>query len=167
MTHSMAPLEGVPTVSTGEELSELLRTQHVELRKMLCRLPLLHHAAREDVFLVTRRLLAVHLQLESVLLLPRLGTMPEHFRFDREVEAAEAQGMESIDFDAAQARVGVAFLRHVGLEEALPLTGPLTERERDVVAEALRLWDGSGDVYLGGTWVEMVAAVTEQLADEG
>ena len=151
----------------SDRLAELLRRQHAELRTMLCRVPLLHDGAREDVFLRARRLLAVHLELESALLLPRLGAVPDHFRLDEEVEAAEHEGLESIDFDAAQARVAIAFLRHVGVQEGLTLSGQLSAREEEVVATATRLWDGLGEAYLGNTWSDMVAAASDSLSSAG
>ena len=58
MTLSTAPLEDGHEVRTVAELDEVLRAQHVELRALLCKLPLLHHGAREDVFLLVRRRLA-------------------------------------------------------------------------------------------------------------
>lgn len=148
----------------SEQLADLLQRQHAELRTMLCRVPRLHDGAREDVFLRARRLLAVHIELESALLLPRLDGVPEHFRLDEEIEAAEHEGLESIDFDAAQARVAVAFLRHVGVLEGLTLWGQLSARDEEVVATATRLWDGLGDAYLGNTWSDMVAAASESLS---
>jgi hypothetical protein len=148
----------------SEELAALLRRQHTELRTLLCRVPLLHDGARQDVFLRARRLLAVHLELESAILLPRLGAVPDHFRLDEEVEAAEREGLESIDFDAAQARVAMAFLRHVAVQEGLTLLGQLSARDEEVVATATRLWDGLGDAYLGNTWSDMVAAASESLS---
>lgn len=151
----------------SDRLAELLKRQHAELRTMLCRVPLLHDGAREDVFLRARRLLAVHLELESALLLPRLGGVPDHFRLDDEVEAAEHEGLESIDFDAAQARVAIAFLRHVGVQEGLAVSGQLSAREEEVVATATRLWDGLGEAYLGNTWSDMVAAASDSLSSEG
>lgn len=150
----------------SDRLAELLKRQHAELRTMLCRVPLLHDGAREDVFLRARRLLAVHLELESALLLPRLGVVPDHFRLDDEVEAAEHEGLESIDFDAAQARVAIAFLRHVGVQEGLAVSGQLSAREEEVVATATRLWDGFGEAYLGNTWSDMVAAASDSLSSE-
>lgn len=148
---------------TGEELGELLRHQHTELRRMLCRMPLLHDCAREDVFLQVRRLLAVHLELESALLLPRLDRVPKHFRLDEEIEAAERERLESIDFDAAQARVALAFLHHEDVEEGLTLEGQLTARDTDTVVVAIQLWDGLGDAYLGNSWTDMVGAVSDQI----
>jgi hypothetical protein len=161
------PLDETPPVETGEELAELLRQQHAELRTMLCRVPLLHDGAREDVFLRSRRLLAVHLGLESALLLQRTGALPDHERLGELVEAAERAaeetGVESIDFDAAQARVAIGLLRHEGVLETLTLVGQLSAREEEVVAAAVRLWEGRGDAYLGNTWPDMVTAVSHQL----
>lgn len=164
MTDCRSTFDEVQSVKTGEDLAVLVRRQHEELRAMLCRVSLLHDGAREDVFLRARRLLAVHLELEAAVLLPRLGGMPEHFRLDEEIEAAEAEGMESLGFDAAQARVAVAFLRHRDLVEGLSLSGPLSDRDEEAVAAAVRLWDGQGDAYLGNTWSDMVTAVSEQVA---
>ena len=167
MTKTFSPLAEASPVETGEGLAELLRQQHAELRTMLCRVSLLRDGAREDVFLRARRLLAVHLELESALLLPRRGAIPDQLRMAELVEvaeqAAEQEGLESIDFDAAQARLAVAFLRHVGVVEALTLVGQLSAREEEVVAAAVRLWEGRGDAYLGHTWSDMVAAASDQL----
>ncbi len=150
-------------VTTGEALADLLHGQHGELRALLCRLPLLHDGAREDVFLRVRRLLAVHLELESALP-ERSGWPHERSRLEREVEQAEREGIESIAFDAAQARVAFAFLLHVGAQETLTMSGRLSEREESVVTTAVRLWDGGGDAYLGNTWSDMLAAVSTQLS---
>ncbi len=163
MTDTRLPLEEAPSIVTGEDLADLLGRQHSELRTLLCRVPLLHDGAREDVFLRARRLLAVHLELETELLLPGLDRVPADFRLDEEVVAAEREGLESIDFDAALARVAVAFLRHVGVLEGVRLRGQLSPPAGEAVAAAIRLWDGRGDAYLGNTWSDMVATVSEQV----
>ena len=41
----------------------------------------------------------------------------------------------------------------------------LPELDRARVAAALRLAEGEGDVYLGNTYAEMLAAAEEQLSD--
>ena len=152
-------------MTTGEELEELLAEQHGELREAWCRVPLLHAGAREDVFLHARRLLAVHVALEQVVLAPRLAEVEEaEAVLGREVLAAEGEGLESLGFDAACARVAVAFLRHSAALEEVRLAGVLPDADREAVATAVALWDGTGDAYLGNTWVEMRATAVEQLA---
>lgn len=142
----------------------MLHAQHVELSSALCRIPRLHDGGREDVFLQTRRHLAVHTALEVVVLAPRLLPVPDHFRLDTEVLAAEHGATESPAFDAAHARLTVAFLHHVQLQEQQDLTGPLSERERSAAEVAVRMWNGDGDVYLGSTWAEMVTTACERVA---
>jgi hypothetical protein len=166
MTHSRPPDYEPRPVATGDELAGLLGRQHTELHSMLARVPRLHDAAREDVFLRVRRLLAIHLELETVLLLPRLDGVPDHFRPDEEIVAAEHEELESTDFGAAMARVAAALLRHVGVLGEVRLSGQLSPREEETVAAAIRLWDGQGDAYLGNTWSEMVAAVAHALVSE-
>ncbi len=153
-------------VSTGEELAQLLHTQHAELSAALCRIPRLRDGGREDVFLQARRHLAVHTALEVVVLAPRLLPIPDHFRLDAEVVAAEQAAVESIEFDAAHARLTVAFLHHVQMQERQDLAGPLSKRERTAVEVAVQLWNGDGDVYLGGTWAEMVTTACEHVAGD-
>jgi hypothetical protein len=166
MTDSHPALAEIPSVVNGDELAELLGRQHTELRKLLCRLPLLHAGAREDVFLRARRLLAIHLELEAVLQSPPHDGAPDRFRLDEEIVAAEQVGLESIDFDAALARVAVAFLRHVGVQVGVRLPRRLSPRTGEAVAAAIRLWEGRGDAYLGNTWSDMVATVSDQLVSE-
>jgi len=163
MMHSRPPHSETRPVVTGDEVAGLLGRQHTELRKLLARVPRLHDGAREDVFLRVRRLLAIHLELETVLLLPRLDGVPDHFRPDEEIVAAEHEELESVDFDAAMARVAAGVLRHVGVLGEVRLSGQLTPGEGKAVAAAVRLWDGRGDAYLGNTWSEMVAAVSDAL----
>lgn len=152
-------------MTTGEELAELLAEQHGELREAWCRVPLLHAGAREDVFLHARRLLAVHVALEQIVLAPRLAEVEEtEAVLGREVLAAEGEGLESLGFDAACARVAVAFLRHSAALEEVRLAGVLPDADREAVATAVALWDGTGDAYLGNTWVEMRDTAVEQLA---
>lgn len=159
------PDAGRVPVTTGEELAELLADQHGELREAWCRVPRLHAGAREDVFLHARRLLAVHVALEQVVLAPRLDEVVEaEAALGREVLAAEEEGLESLGFDAACARVAVAFLRHSAALEEVRLTGVLPDADREAVATAVALWDGTGDAYLGNTWVEMRDTAVEQLA---
>jgi hypothetical protein len=165
MTDSSSPLEAHPVV-TGDEVAQLLGRQHAELRALLSRLHVLHDGAREDVFLRVRRLLAIHLELETVLLLPRLDAVPEHFRPDEEIVAAEHEELESAEFDAAMARVAVYFRRHVGVLGGVKLAGQLSLREGEAVEAAVRLWEGRGDAYLGNSWTEMVATVSDQLVSE-
>lgn len=166
MTHSRPPHSAARPVVTGDEVAGLLGRQHTVLRTLLARVPRLHDAAREDVFLRVRRLLAIHLELETVLLLPRLEGVPVHFRPDEEIVAAEHEELESIDFDAAMVRVAAALVRHVGVLGEVRLSGQLSPREGEAVAAAVRLWDGRGDAYLGNTWSEMVAAVSHELVSE-
>ncbi|UUZ58821.1 sigma factor-like helix-turn-helix DNA-binding protein [Nocardioides sp. B-3] len=160
------PVDRAREVSTGEELAQLLHAQHAELSGALCRIPRLHDGGREDVFLRARRHLAVHTALEVVVLAPRLLPVPDHFRLDTEVPAGEGGAVESIEFDAAHARLTVAFLHHVQLQERQDLTGPLSERERTAVEVAVQLWNGDGDVYLGSTWAEMVTTACEHVAGD-
>lgn len=101
-----------------------------------------------------------------MLLLPRLDGVPDHFRLDEEIVAAEHEELESIDFDAAMARVAAALVRHVGVLGEVRVSGQLSPREGEAVAAAVRLWDGRGDAYLGNTWSEMVAAVSHELVSE-
>jgi len=166
MTHSGPPHSATRPVVTGEDVAVLLGRQHTELRMLLARVPRLHDAAREDVFLRVRRLLAIHLELETVLLLPRLDGVPDGFRPDEEIVAAEHEELESTDFDTAMARVADAVLRHVGVLGEVRLSGQLSPREEEAVAAAARLWDGQGDAYLGNTWSEMVAAVSHELVSQ-
>lgn len=158
------PLDAASEVTTAEDLARLLHTQHAELSSALCRVPQLHHGARKDVFLQARRHLAVHTALEVVVLAPRLLQVPDHFRLDPEVVAAEDQATASMDFDAAHARLTVAFLHHVQEQERQQLAGPLSRRDRGAVEVAVRLWNGEGDAYLGNTWEEMVTSASEQVA---
>lgn len=158
------PLDESPSVTTAGELSQLLHAQHCELSVTLCRLPRLHDGAREDVFLQARRRLAVHTALEVVVLAPRMLRVPEHFRLDREVAAAEQDALETTDFDAAQARLTVAFLHHVQVQERQDLVEPLSARERSAVDVAVQLWSGDGDAYLGNTWADMVTTACELVA---
>lgn len=167
MTYSRAPHSETRPVVTGDEVAVLLGRQHTVLRTLLARVPRLHDAAREDVFLRVRRLLAIHLELETVLLLPRLDGVPDRFRPDEEIVAAEQEDLESIEFDTAMARVAAAWIRHVGVLGEVGLLGQLSPREGEAVAAAVRLWDGRGDAYLGNTWSEMVAAVSHELVSEG
>jgi hypothetical protein len=166
MTPSGPPPADAHHRATGSDLAALLGRQHTELRALLGRLPLLHDGAREDVFLRVRRLLAIHLELETVLLLPRLDGVPDRFRPDEEILAAEREQLESIEFEAATARLADAFVRHVGVLGRVRLSGQLSPREGEAVAAAVRLWDGRGDAYLGNTWAEMAAAVSHQLFSE-
>lgn len=162
-----APLrepEAAGPITTGEELTRLLAVQHSELREAWCRVPLLHAGAREDVFLHARRRLAVHVALEHTLLGARVeGVRDAVDELDREVVAAEGEQPESLGFDAACARVAVAFLRHSAAVDGLVLAGVLPEPEREAVAAAVALWDGAGDAYLGNTWTEMRETALAQL----
>lgn len=158
--------DGLISATTVVELSQLLHAQHTELSTTLSRLPRLHDGAREDVFLQMRRHLAVHTALEVVVLAPRMPHVPEHFRLDREIVSAEQVVLESRTFDGAHARLAEAFLRHVQLQEAQELTGPLTSRERSAVEVAVQLWAGEGDAYLGNTWADMVTTACELVADQ-
>jgi len=166
MTDSSSPPFEAHPVVTGDEVIGLLGRQHAELRALLCRVPRLHDGAREDVFLRVRRLLAVHLELETVLVLPRLEAVPDGFRPDEEIVAAEQEELESGGFASAMARVAVVFRRHVGVLGGVRLSDQLSLREKEAVAAAVRLWDGRGDAYLGNNWTEMVAAVSGQLVSE-
>ncbi len=158
------PDTGRVPVHTGEDLAALLAEQHGELREAWCRVPRLHAGAREDVFLHARRLLAVHVALEQVVLAPRLEVDEAGVSLGREVLAAEQEGLESLGFDAACARVAVAFLRHCAALDEVRLTGVLPDADREAAAIAVALWDGTGDAYLGNTWVEMRDTAIEQLA---
>jgi hypothetical protein len=162
--HLGEPDTGRVPVHTGEDLAALLAEQHGELREAWCRVPRLHSGAREDVFLHARRLLAVHVALEQVVLAPRLEVDEAGAALGREVLAAEEEGLESLGFDAACARVAVAFLRHCATLEEVRLTGVLPDADREAVAIATALWDGTGDAYLGNTWVEMRDTAVAQLA---
>lgn len=162
---SHEPGAGRPAATSGEELAGLLAAQHAYLREAWCRVPLLHGRAREDVFLHARRMLAVHVALERVVLAPRLGEVDgQELAIDHEVVAAELEGLESLDFDVACARIAVAFLRHsADVDQQLVLTGPLPERDRRAVDTAVALWEGDGDAYPGNTWAEMVSTAVGQL----
>ena len=153
-------------VATGEDLAELLATQHEELRETWSRVPLLRAGAREDVFLHARRRLAVHLALEQVVLAPRLGLDADEREaaLERAVVGAEHEGREAVGFEAACAAVVAAFLRHSDAQEQLVLTGVLPDPDRAAVDTALALWNGSGDAYLGNTWAEMRATAVAQLS---
>jgi hypothetical protein len=166
MTYSRPPHSTTRPVVTGDEVAGLLGRQHSVLRTLLARVPRLHDAAREDVFLRVRRLLAIHLELETVLLLPRLDGVPDRFRPDEAIVAAEHEEPESIEFDAAMTRVAAALVKHVGVLGEVRLSGQLSPREEEAVAAAARLWDGQGDAYLGNTWSEMVAAVSHELVSQ-
>ena len=67
-------------------------------------------------------------------------------------------------FDAACARVAVAFLRHSAALDAVELAGVLPTAEREAVATAVALWEGAGDAYLGNAWHEMRETAADQLA---
>ncbi|WP_457207500.1 hypothetical protein [Nocardioides sp. P5_C9_2] len=151
-------------VTTGEQLAELLSLQHEELREAWCRVPLLHAGAREDVFLHARRRLAIHVALEHAVLAPHLPHVRDvEAELDREVVAAEGETPESLGFDAACARVAVAFLRHSATLDEVDLAGALPEAEREAVTTAVALWDGAGDAYLGNSWEEMRETAVAQL----
>lgn len=166
MTNSLLPFADPSPVVTGDQLAAMLGRQHAELRTLLCRVPLLHDGAREDVFLRCRRLLAIHLELEAVLLPQGFDGAADRLRLDDEVTAAEQEDLESIDFDVALARVAVAFRLHVGVQGGARLPDQLSPRTGEAVAAAIRLWDGRGDAYLGNTWSDMVATVSDQLVSE-
>lgn len=152
-------------MTTGEQLARLLATQHEELRDAWCRVSRLHAGAREDVFLHARRRLAIHVALEHAVLAPRLPHVrEEEAELDREVAAAEAEAPESLGFDAACARVAVAFLRHSATLDEVALAGVLPDAEREAVTAALALWEGAGDAYLGNSWGEMRETAGAQLA---
>jgi hypothetical protein len=106
--------------------------------------------------------------LEHAVLGPRLDSVREaEIELDREVVAAEGEEPESLGFDAACARVAVSFLRHSATMDQLVLAGVLPDPERDAVAAAVALWDGTGDAYLGNTWSEMRESAVEQLTRAG
>jgi hypothetical protein len=157
--------EAVAPVTTGDGLAELLAAQHEELREAWCRVSRLHAGAREDVFLHARRRLAIHVALEHVVLGSRMPSVQEAAaELDREVVAAEEEEPESLGFDAACARVAVAFLRHSAALDEVELAGVLPDAERQAVATAVALWEGVGDAYLGNSWHEMRETVADQLA---
>jgi hypothetical protein len=180
MTGQLPEPEAAPPVTTGEELADLLSEQHADVREAWSRVSHLHACAREDVFLHARRRLAVHLGLERAVLGPRLrqadgavglephlgADLDEHVVAAERVAGAEG-GTESPEFEAACERVAAAFLRHAEAQERVAMTGPLPEADREAVHNAVALWHGVGDVYLGNTWAEMLEVTTDQLASAG
>ena len=165
MRDDAAPTTGADTPTTTVELVGLLREQHAELSRTLDRVPGLHGAAREDVFLQVRRLLAVHETLERMLVATGGGSPSSESRLAEGVAAAESLDHESAAFDEAFARVVTAHLHHTR-EQEQELTrriGALTEDDRARVVTAVRMWQGEGDAYLGNSYDEMLRAAAEQL----
>ena len=149
-------------------LAELLVQQHEALRNDLARLVELHGCAREDVFLQVRRRLAVHAALEQLTVAPRTQGGPELEHVRWEVAAAEDVDHESPEFDGVLSRLIDAHERHARTQEEDAfgcLTGDLTESEQAAGEVAVRLWEGEGDVYLGGSYDDMLAVAGEQLTE--
>lgn len=155
-------------VSSCADLIALLGRQHDELRSMMVRLPQLQGAARMDVFLQIRRRLAVHEVIERLLVTPRAGdaAADEQLHVHQEIRTAELCDPDSLEFDAAYARVVVAHLHHAQVQEAEVFggfVGELTPAEQAAAATATRLWVGEGEHYLGNTYLAMVATAQEEL----
>lgn len=158
------PAEAEPTAPvTSQELVALLQSQHDELDRVLARVLELHGAAREDVFLQARRLLAVQETLEGTLVTTGGGGTPR--TLSEEVVAAEALDHESAEFERAFARLAEAHraLSSTWAEGRPRLVGALPEADRARVATAVRMWQGEGDAYLGNSYPDMLAVAREQL----
>lgn len=156
------------TVTTCEELVDLIRAQHEELQLALSRLPGLDGAAREDEFLQVRRRLAVHEALEAVLVSGRLpgDAAPDPADSHAEVVAVEQLPRDGVPFEQAVARLLATHLRHAEVQEHSVLKvlgGELTPAERAVAGTAVSLWHGEGEAYLGNTFGDMVETAKQQL----
>ena len=165
MPDDAASATGADAPTTTGELVGLLREQHEELSRTLDRVQDLHGAAREDVFLQARRLLAVHETLERMLVATGGGSPSGQSALGEGVAAAEALDHETAAFDEAFGRVIAAHLRHTR-EQEQELThriGALSDDDRSRVATAVRMWQGEGDAYLGNSYDEMLRAAAEQL----
>lgn len=166
MPDDAAAVPGTHAPTTTRELVSLLEEQHEELSRTLDRVPELHGAAREDVFLQARRLLAVHETLERMLVATG-GEGPDGgSSLAEDVAAAEDLDHESAAFQTAFGRIVTGHLDHTR-EQAHELTRKLealSDEDRARVATAVRMWQGEGDAYLGNTYVEMLQAAEEQLA---
>ena len=162
-----SPADETPPRSWAE-VAALARRQHELLRRELDRIPDLGGSAQLDVCLHARRLLAAHEALEQAVVAARTGTGTHDLgREVRAAELAEVGGTEA-DVSAAWRRVGVAFVRHVQLVEGAgvgALRGELTPLEQAEVAEALRLWEGRGDAFLGNEYDVMLGVAIEQIAE--
>lgn len=154
--------------STWAEVAALARRQHQMLHEELSRIPDLGGSAQLDVCLHTRRRMAAHEALEQAVMTARSGAGAHSLgREVRAAELAEIDGTED-DVSAAWRHVGVAFLRHVELAEGAGvggLRGDLAPQEQAEVAEALRLWEGRGDAFLGNEYDVMLAVALDQMAD--
>ena len=181
MTASLPEPDDARPVTTGEELAELLSAQHADLREAWSRVPQLHGCAREDVFLHARRLLAVHVVLERVVLGPRLGDVegdrgprgtcrPTSTGTWSRPSARPARTTTGRSRPTSRRRARASPRRSRGTPrptEQVRLTGPLPEADRQCVGSAVALWDGAGDAYLGNTWAEMVEVALAQVSPEG
>ena len=137
------------------------------LHEELSRIPDLGGSAQLDVCLHVRRRMAAHEALEQVVTAHTGAGAHSLGREIRAAELAEVDGTQD-DVSAAWRRVGVAFVRHVELAEGAGvggLRGDLAPQEQAEVAEALRLWDGRGDAFLGNEYDVMLAVALDQLAD--
>lgn len=157
-----------PPPSTWAEVAALARRQHQVLHEELSRIPYLGGSAQLDVCLHTRRRMAAHEALEQAVMTARTGA--DTHSLGREVRAAELAEVEGTEDDvsAAWRRVGAAFLRHVELVEGAGVggrRGDLAPQEQAEVAEALRLWEGRGDAFLGNEYDVMLAVALDQMAD--
>ncbi len=161
------PTDETPPRSWGE-VAALTRRQHEVLYDELARIPDLGGSAQLDVCLYTRRRLAVHAALEQAVVAARTGADTHDLgREVRAAELAEADGPED-DVSAAWRRVRAAFVHHVELVEAAgvgALRGDLPAPEQAEVAEALRLWEGRGDAFLGNEYDVMLGVALDQIAE--
>lgn len=165
MPEDGAAMTGSDAPATTRELVQLLEEQHEELGRTLDRVPELHGAAREDVFLQARRLLAVHETLERMLVATGGAGPGEESSLAADVSAAERLDHESVAFDEAFARIVTGHLDHTR-EQAHELTRKieaLSDEDRARVVTAVRMWQGEGEAYLGNSYAEMLAAAEEQL----
>lgn len=150
------------------EVAALVERQHRLLFDELSRIPGLTGLAQLDVCLHARRRLAVHEALEQAVVTARTGAGTHGLgREIRAAELAEAEGTEAV-VSAAWRRLRAAFVRHVELVEAAgvgALTGELDPQERSEVAQALRLWEGEGDAFLGNEYDVMLGVALQQIVE--
>jgi hypothetical protein len=156
-----------PPPATWAEVEALTRRQHELLLEEVSRIPDLGGSAQRDVCLHARRRMAAHAALEQAVT-SRTGA-PTH-DLGREIRAAELAEAHSTEDDVAAAwrQVGVAFVRHIELAEGAVvggLHGELTPREHAEVSEALWLWEGGGDAFLGNEYDAMLGVALDQIAE--
>ncbi|HEX5969217.1 MAG TPA: hypothetical protein VFY88_12120 [Intrasporangium sp.] len=164
MTESWREQELADGASTWDDVVDVVRRQHAELGEELLRISALTGSARLDVSLLIRRRLAVHEALEHVLVGPVTADPPGGLRpIVEAIEGAEADG-DDADVAAAWVRARAAFLQHVEASVA-PSNGYLSAPQRAVLGEAVRLWEGRADAYLGHEYDVMLNVALQQLSE--